>query len=61
MNRPVLFVGAEIVNADDVFVGYFAGRVRFGQEAGFGLLILAAVFGQDLDRHGAADHGITAR
>jgi hypothetical protein len=39
--QPVLFVAAEIVNADDVFVGEVAGGAGFGEEAGLGFLILA--------------------
>ena len=58
MNRPVLFVRAEIVDADDVFVSDVAGRAGFRKEAGLGLVILARLFGEDLDRDGTADHGV---
>ena len=56
--QPVLFVAAEVVDADDVFVGEIAGRAGFGEEAGFGLLVLAGGVGEDLDRDGTADHGV---
>ena len=54
----MLVVFAEIVNAEDVVVGDVAGHARFGQKARLGFGILAAGLGEDLDRHGAADHGV---
>ena len=40
---------------EDVVVRDVAGHAGLGQEALFGLGILAAGFGEDLDGHGAAD------
>ena len=41
--RAMLFVFAEIVNAEDVVVREVAGHARFGQETRLDLFILAAL------------------
>ena len=55
--RPAL-VFAELVDPDDVVVADIAGHPRLLQEARFGFRILAGLLGEDLHRHGAADHRI---
>ncbi len=56
--RSALGIFAEIVNTDDVFVRDVAGQTRLLQETRFGFFVGAAFFGQDFDRHRAADHGV---
>ncbi len=56
--QALLGVGTEIVNADDVFVGYPGGGLRFGQEAVTGFRVLRCRLDQNLHRHRAADDGI---
>ena len=54
--RPLVL--AEIVNADDVFVDDVGGQARLLQESGLGFLVRRALFGQNLDRHLAPQHGV---
>src|ERR1035438_5950763 len=53
-----LVVGTEIVDADDVFVGYLGGGLRFRQEAVAGFGILRCRLDQDFNRHRASDNRI---
>src|ERR1022692_2384502 len=58
--RVMLVVLAEIIDAEDVIVRDVAGHTGFGQETLFGFGVFAAGLGEDLERDGAADHGIAS-
>ena len=56
---PVFF--AEIEDLDDVLVLDVAGHARFLQKASLGFGIGAALFGENLNGHGAADDRVSSR
>jgi len=56
----MLVVLAEVIDTQDVIVRDIAGHAGFGQEALLGFGVLATGFGEDLESHGTADHGIAS-